>query len=174
MRKKGIYFLAVIVLAVSVLSGCAQLKEKFVPKPKDDKKQMKRYYAVRPYDVKPNLDLYTKRYIFWKNWHRDLLDVLTASNQKKKVVAIEQEISNLLDMRDMLVDEKAEELQGYINELEEVEVRLKSERITSGNEVRIRRQIENAGRQIKLKFSYNKMGPYIRDEFREEEPDAEN
>jgi hypothetical protein len=174
MRKKGIYFLAVIVLAVSVLSGCAQLKEKFVPKPKDDKKQMKRYYAVRPYDVKPNLDLYTKRYIFWKNWHRDLLDVLTASNQKKKVVAIEQEISNLLDMRDMLVDEKAEELQGYINELEEVEVRLKGERITSGNEVRIRRQIENAGRQIKLKFSYNKMGPYIRDEFREEEPDAEN
>ncbi|MDP8298885.1 MAG: hypothetical protein P9L88_03180 [Candidatus Tantalella remota] len=174
MRKKEIYFLAVILLTVSIGSGCAQLKEKFVPKPKDDGKKMKSYYAVRQYDVKPNLDLYTKRYIFWKNWHRDLLDVLTASNQKKKVVAIEQEISNLIDMRNMLVDEKAEELQGYITELEGVEVRLKKERITSGNEVRIRRQLENAGRQIKMKFSYNKMGLYIRAEFRGEEPDAEN
>ena len=162
MRVKYIYLLVVIVM----LSGCADFRDKFIRKPKEDSIPTTSYQAVRIYDVQPSLDLYTKRYIFWKNWHRELLGVLSNDNQKKRIVAVEQEVSNLLDMQNMLVDEKADELQVYIDELSGIERTLKEERVTPGNEVRIRRELEAIGKQVKRNFSYTKMRGYIRSDFR--------
>ena len=153
----------ILVLAITA-SGCAQIREKFVRKSDEDEPVL-RYKVVRSYDVKPNLDLYTKRYIYWKNWHKELLDVLSDSNHKKVMVSIEQEVSNLIDMRNMLIKEKADELQVYVVKLEEIEAKIKKERVTFGNQVRIRKILESLGRQIKLKFSYTKMKDYISDEF---------
>ncbi len=62
-------FFVVVVLISSLFSGCAQLKEKFIPK-KEEAKETKRYKSVSTYDVKPSLELYTKRYVFWKNWQK--------------------------------------------------------------------------------------------------------
>ena len=160
---KNLIALMVIVLA---LTGCAELKDKFVMKKSEPVSPIKQIQTVRQYDVHPNIELYTKRYVFWKNWHRELLDVLTNINQKKRVIAIEQEVANLMDMQSMLVDEKALEMQKYVDELMEIEQRIKSERITLGNQVRIRRQLETIGRQVKANFSYRDMGMYIRSEFK--------
>ena len=165
MRRIFKNLIVLIVIALG-LTGCAELKDKFVKKNSEPASPIKQIQTVRQYDVQPNIELYTKRYIFWKNWHRELLDVLTDTNQKKRVVAIEQEAANLMDMQRMLVDEKALELQEYINELTEVEQRIKAERITGGNQVRIRRQIESIGRGVKANFSYRDMGGYIRNEFK--------
>ena len=159
-------YLIVVCFLVVTMSGCAELKDKFVRKNSEPTSPIKQIQTVRQYDVQPNIELYTKRYIFWKNWHRELLEVLTDTNQKKRVTAIEQEIANLMDMQRMLMDEKAIEMQIYIDELSEIEQRIKSERITGGNQVRIRRQIETIGRQVKDKFSYREMDVYIRNEFR--------
>ncbi|MFH1552403.1 MAG: hypothetical protein ABID83_02020 [Candidatus Omnitrophota bacterium] len=167
MRKKDIRVLVVLLAVAVALSGCAQIRDKFVRKPKEEKVKAKRYYAVKAYDVHPSLDLYTKRYIFWKNWHKDLLSVLGDDNHKKVTVAVEQDISNLMDMRSMLVDEKADELQKSIDEMIAIETTLKKERITPGNEVRIRRNLELIGKNIKRDFSYTKMGDYIRSDFKE-------
>ncbi|MBD3426066.1 MAG: hypothetical protein GF409_02395 [Candidatus Omnitrophica bacterium] len=165
MFKKSIDVLVVTLIMVLVLTSCAQLSEKFIPKKKKEPETGRRYKAVRTYDIKPNLDLYTKRYIFWKNWHRETMNVIRDSNQKKIQVSLEQEISNLLDMKRMLVDEKAEELQTYINEIIEVESKVKEERVTQGNRVRIKKKLQNAGRGIKRNFSYNEMRDFIRDDW---------
>ena len=164
--KREIRMVAFLLVVAVTLSGCAQIKAKFVRKPKDKKVKAKRYYAVKPYDVHPSLDLYTKRYIYWKNWHKELLSVLGGDNHKKITVAVEQDISNLMDMRNMLVDEKADELQKSIDEMTEIELTLKKERVTPGNEVRIRRNLELIGKNIKRNFSYQKMGDYIRSDFK--------
>ncbi|RKY42656.1 MAG: hypothetical protein DRP85_01950 [Candidatus Makaraimicrobium thalassicum] len=165
--KRGDIRVLVILLAVSfALSGCAQIKDKFVRKPKEEKGIAKRYRPVREYDVRPSLELYTKRYIFWKNWHKELLSVLGDANHKKKVVAAEQGLSNLLDMQNMLVDEKAGELQKLIDEMAGIETALKTEKVTRGTEVRMRKKLESLGRQIKREFSYNKMRGYIRGDFK--------
>ncbi len=149
-------------------SGCAQLREKFVRKSKEDEEPAaRRYYAVKAYDVHPSLELYTKRYIFWKNWHSELLAVLMHTNHKKTVVAAEQTLSNLMDMQGMLVDEKAEDLQVSIDEMAGIEEKIKSERITKGNEVRMRRKLETLERKIKRDFSYTRMRGFIRDDFRQ-------
>jgi len=162
-------YLLVVCFLVITMSGCAELKDKFVRKNSEPASPIKQIQTVRQYDIQPNIELYTKRYIFWKNWHRELLEVLTDTNQKKRVTAIEQEVANLMDMQRMLVDEKGMELQVYIDELSEIEQRIKAERITGGNQVRIRRQIETIGRQIKEDFSYREMGGYIRNEFKRNE-----
>lgn len=160
--------LVLLVAFIFTLTGCAQMRDKFIRKPKEEDTSLKRYQAVREYDVHPNMELYTKRYIFWKNWHRELLEVLSDSNTKKTTVAVEQEVSNLMDMKSMLVDEKGDELQKYIDELVEIEATIKKERITGGNEIRIRRRLETLGRQVKMRFSYTKMRGFIRDDFRDE------
>ncbi|MGB2600871.1 MAG: hypothetical protein WBD00_07385 [Candidatus Omnitrophota bacterium] len=165
MGRKNFYVVVTILIMALTVSGCAELKDKFVPKKKKKEESVMRYKAVRAYDVKPNMELYTKRYVFWKNWHRETLKVLRDKNQKKVVVSVEQEISNLMDMKRMLVDEKAQELQGYINQMIEVETRIKKQKITQGNRVRIEKNLESAGKGIKRNFSYNKMRGYIRDDW---------
>ncbi len=159
-------FLVGVFVFTAALSGCSQLRDKFVRKDKEET-TMQRYYTVREYDVHPSLDLYTKRYIFWKSWQRELLNVLSDSNHKKKVVAAEQIVSNLMDMQNMLVDEKYEQLKVLTDEMMGIEKTLKEEKVTPANEVFIRRSIERVGKKIKDNFSYNDMRGYIRSDFRE-------
>ena len=169
MRKKEVNTIVLLIAITFMVSGCAQMRDKFIRKPKKDETAVKQYQPVRTYDVHPSLELYTKRYIFWKNWHRELLDVLPQESHKKKVVAIEQEVSNLMDMQSMLVDEKAEEMQKPIDELKQLEATIKKQKITHGNEIRIRKKLELIGKEIKRDYSYNKMKDYIRDDFREQQ-----
>ncbi len=163
-------FLALIMLMVMTMltSGCASIKDKFIRKPKEEEEQIRRYQVVREYDVHPNMELYTKRYIFWKNWNKELLEKIRSDNHKKRVVAVEQAVSNLYDMKRMLVDEKGDQLQGLIDEMTDVENTIKNERITGANRVRIRRKVESVGRNVKKDFSYTKVKGQIRDDFRRE------
>jgi len=168
--KKGFYLIVSIIVTASFLSGCAQMRDKFIRKPKEED-TARRFYAVREYDVKPSMELYTKRYIFWKTWHRELLDVLDSDNKKKYRVAAEQELSNMFDMYGMLTDEKGDELMQYINEMADIEKTLRTEGVTRGNEVQIRRRLENMGKQVKADFSYRVVQGMIRDDFRPESQD---
>jgi len=167
MRNRAVL---IIILAFSFLfSGCAAIKDKFVPKPKEEDTQTKKYFAVRKYDVRPSLELYRKRYVLWKNWHKELLSILRDANHKKIVVAIEQENSNLMDMHNMLVDEEAEKLQKIIIQMESIEQLIKKGRLNTGGEVRIRQKLESLGRAIKRDFSYDKMKDSIRGDFKDVE-----
>ena len=175
--KRGKINILLAVLAVTVaLSGCADLKDKFIRKKKEEPRAQ-RYYQVRQYDVHPTLDLYTKRYIYWKSWHKEMLTLLNQNsaietdNYKKRTVAIEQEVSNLIDMQSMLVDEKAEELGKIIDEVTVIEKQMKTEKITPGNLTRIRRKLDLLGKEVKKNFSYRDMSDYIAPEFREKPDD---
>jgi hypothetical protein len=160
---RDLLFAVSLALAASFLSaGCSNIQ--LIPKKKEEARTT-RYYKVRKYDIKPSIDLYTKRYTYWKTWHRELLEVLADGNFKKPEEAIDQAISNLWDMQRMLVDEKAAALGKYLDEMIQIQDTMKKEKITAGNETRIRRKLESLEREIKRGFSYNKMGGSIRNEF---------
>jgi len=166
---------AVLAGVLFSLSGCADLERikdqigQILPKQKkaEEETEITRYVPVKTYDVHPSIELYTKRYIFWKNWHREILAVLRDENQKKARVAIEQEVGNLRDMERMLVDEKGERLREIIDEMSQIEAQIKKEKVTTGNEVRIRKKLEFLGKEIKRDYSYNKMRGFIRDDFKQ-------
>jgi len=167
-QRKNIYVLAVILIAAMAVSGCAQMRDKFIRKPKE-KKETKRYRGVTDYNVRPNLDLYIKRYIFWKNWHKELLTVLGHENRKKAIVASREEVSNLISMRNMLVDEKADELQVVIDKMTEIEMGLRKRKTSAGKEVRLRKQLEAVGRKVRRNFSYKKAKGFIRSDWKKRE-----
>jgi hypothetical protein len=167
-KSRGI-FLLIVVLSL-IVSGCADFQKKFIRK-KKEYDGPPRYYAVREYDIRPSIELYEKRYIYWKNWHRELLSDINDANRKKVGTDIEQVISNLWDMKKMLVDEKGDKLQEDIDQMVELEEVIKKQSITMANRVKLRRKLELLMREIKRDFSYRKMGGYIRNEFRREQQD---
>ena len=156
---------ATLVLASLSLSGCSDLKDKFVRK-KKPKAEARRYYAVREYHITPSIELYTKRYVLWKNWQRELEAVLNDPNFKKPRMAADQCLSNLVDMRNMLVDEKGDLLQKYVDDMAWIEKTIRTDRVTRGNQVQLKKRIEIVGFEVQRRFSYNDMRKYIRDEFR--------
>lgn len=175
---------AALALASLSLGGCSDLKDKFVRK-KKPKAEAKRYYAVKEYHISPSIELYTKRYVLWKNWQRELEAVLNDTNFKKPRMAADQCLSNLVDMKNMLVDEKGDQLQKYIDDMAWVEKSIRTQKVTHGNQVQLKKRIEMVGFEVQRRFSYNDMRKYIRDEFKsrdaaraaltaEEQPPAED
>jgi hypothetical protein len=168
--KRLFCYLIIYVCLATALSGCSDIRAKFIRKPKEDTSP-RRYIPVREYDIRPSMDLYSKRYIFWNNWHKEFMDLVRnprMTNQKKITVAIEQEISNLYDMKRMLVDEKGDELQLAIDGVQKIEDDIKKQTLTSGNRVRIIRTMDLLGKEIRDKFFPRKVIGEIRDEFRRE------
>lgn len=163
MLRRFALFVAVI-FAASSMAGCADLKDKFVRK-KKGKVSAKRYYAVKTYHVKPSLDLYTKRFVLWKAWQNELEAVLLDDNFKKPRMAADQALSNLVDMQNMLVEEKFVALGKYVDEMTKVEKAIRTQKVTPGNQTWLKKQIELIGFEVERRFSYNDMRKYIADEF---------
>lgn len=164
-KTKFLYLIATLLSVAMCLSGCAQLRDKFIRQRKTDAHKRAGYQPVRAYDVRPTLDMYATRYIYWKSWHDELISVLDDSNHKKKVVAIREAISNLFSMQRMLEDDKAEELQACIDRLAVLQDTIDHARLTGANVIRMRRELEVVGRQIIREFSHTKMSGHIRAEF---------
>ena len=66
-----------------------------------------------------SLELYTKHYIYWKNWNRDLIDNL-GKNSKKDMENVNQIIGELVAMRAMLNPPKYDDMQKYLDRMYEI------------------------------------------------------
>ncbi len=159
-------FLCALIMSMLFLSGCAQLRDKFV-RQRDEEEKRSRFQPVRAYDVSPSLDLYISRYVYWHSWHRELLEVLDGTNRKQKTVALQQSVLNLNAMRIMLEPEKADLLQEHIDDLREIEDTLQQRRLTQGQMIRVRRHLNSMGREIRRDFSHRMVADKIGSEFAE-------
>ena len=63
--------------------------------------------------------------------------------------------------------------EGTEKEMVVVEDTIRVHKVTQGNRTRLRKKIEQAGKQVKRNFSYTKIGDYIRDDFRSEDYGSE-
>jgi len=159
-----------IIIAFSILAlmlsltGCAQLRKKFIRKKKVEE-AMPHYERIKKYDVSPSIELYTKHYIFWRSWHREAVNLL-GKNTKKDKRCVREMIKNLEDMRDLLVDEKGDQLEDHILVLRKIERDLQKRSLTFATKTRVRMVLEKEFKLIKINFSYTKMEPYIRSDFK--------
>ena len=113
MRRAISWILAFFMLAN--LTGCETLAKKFRRKPKKTVK-MPRMYQIKKYEKKPTPELYKKHYAYWESWQSELIQVL-GQNRKKDLLCIDQIISNLQDMQNILVPEKGKEMETHIERL---------------------------------------------------------
>ncbi|MDD4202375.1 MAG: hypothetical protein PHQ52_02810 [Candidatus Omnitrophica bacterium] len=172
MRKK-IWMVLLLVLLIPGLSGCASLRDKFTRKKKKDKEELPKFYAVREYDIKPSIELYTKHYIFWKNWNKEFLAQL-GKNVKKDRQCLEHMIMHLKDMKIMLKPPLDEELQEHIDTLQSIQPTVYKGRMNIGTESRVRHLIEKEYSLVRTTFSYNKVGEYIASNFQGEYVETED
>jgi hypothetical protein len=114
--KKLSVFIMIFFIAAG-LAGCDSLQRKFTRK-KKYVKPIPRLYQLKKYDVKPSAALYSKHYAYWQSWMSELIQEL-GDNHKKDIRCIDEALSQLSDMRNILVQEKAEELYKHIRRIEE-------------------------------------------------------
>ncbi len=150
----------------STLSGCEGLKKKFTRKKKPAVK-MPRIYQVKKYEKKPTPELYNKHYAYWLNWQSELMKVL-GQNRKKDTRCIEEIISNLKDMQNILISEKAEKLQPHIDKMIKVRDCIVAGNLTQYNKTYIEMTVGKEYRLIRNGFSYKYVKDYLKKSFEDE------
>ncbi len=165
MKKMLKTVLTVSLMAVLALDmqGCASIQKKFTRKKKTEAKP-NYHHILEDHTLVPSMELYTKHYIYWKNWHREIIATL-GKNSKKDLRCITEMVGNLQDMQRILTDEKAAELEPHIKVLQKIEEEVRSGNMTMGTKTQIMRRLEKEYALIKMGYSYNKVGPYIRETF---------
>jgi len=86
---------------------------------------------------------YQNHFTYWKTWHEELMTYL-GRNAKRESRSLNEIISNLTDMRDLLIEPKRSELDAYIEELKKIVESIKNGKrgfAERGSLDRIRRQI---------------------------------
>ncbi len=167
MKKLIAFFLIFFVLLN--LAGCEAFRKKFIRKKKEAVK-MPRIYQLKKYEKKPTPELYKKHYAYWVTWQSELIRVL-GDNHKKDTRCMEEIISNLNDMQNMLVKEKADALSPRIKKLVTVKDIIFNEELTQANKDYVKRTLEREDRAIKRGFYYDKVKDYLKKNF-EEVPEA--
>lgn len=163
--KKAVSILLALFLLFNI-TGCEAMKKKFTRKKKAPVK-MPRIYQVREYEKKPTPELYKKHYSYWESWHSELLKVL-GRNHKKDMRCIEEITAHLSDMRNMLMPEKAAELEPRIDKLIRVKEIMAREDLTQFNKHTVIITLEREDRAIKRGFEFDKVKNYLKKSFDDE------
>jgi hypothetical protein len=153
--------IALIIVLIANLSGCAELRRKLIKKKKSRKEEIS-FYRVEEYKTKPLAERYDEHYMLWHNWHLDLLR-MEGTSHLRDLRAANEVLRHLTEMRDLLEQEKASELNVQIEQMEGVIAKLKREKRDVAEDVRSRRLLEKIERIIINDFTYNRIKGYIKE-----------
>ncbi len=158
--------LALLIVLIINLSGCAELRKKFVRKKKPRKEEVS-FYRVEEYKVQPPHGRYQDHYVLWHNWQLDL-ERMEGTSHLRDLRSLNESLRHLTVMRDLLEDEKAEELDIQIKYTEGLREKLKKTKKDIVKDPHSRKLIERIGRIVVNNFSYNRMKDYIKSDNSEE------
>ncbi|MFH1753283.1 MAG: hypothetical protein ABH875_03775 [Candidatus Omnitrophota bacterium] len=158
MRK----LLSIILIASLVISlcGCEAVQRKFTRKTKK-KPITPKFYTEGMEETRPALELYMMHYTYWKSWHEDLVES-AGMNSKRDAMAIANALSHLNDMKKYLVEEKAIELNGYIEKTKKITDQI-SKGISGTNIGRYKQSLDKIKGGIVRNFYYKKVREDIRE-----------
>jgi len=158
MIRKILVIILIILIGLEV-TGCGPLKKKFTRKKKKGTPPPV-YYELEKYSKESNAVLYKRHYIYWKTWQEELINKM-GDKYKKDIRYADGIISNLRDMRRLLVKEKGDELAVFIDEMKKIKEKLNDRSLRGANKIRIKSTLEKRYRKIKREFSYTKVEDYI-------------
>ena len=163
--KRIISILIILAIAFNV-AGCEPLKKKFTRKKKETIK-MPKIHQVQKYEKKPSPELYQKHYAYWASWQSDMIRTLGESHKRDKM-CIEQIVTNLQDMQNILIPEKGVELKKHIDRLIEVKDIISREALSQFNKQYVLTTLEREERFVKREFYYDKVKKYFKKSFDDE------
>lgn len=146
---------ALVIVLIFNISGCAELRKKFIRKKKADKRESS-FYVIEKYKPKPSDERYQDHYVLWHNWHLEL-ERTEGGSYLRDIRAATEALKHLTAMQGLLIDEKAKELDTQIKHMERLLERLKQTQEDITKNVHSRRTVEQIGRVVVNNFSYNRV-----------------
>ena len=158
---KKIILVVMILVLVSGLVGCETIQRKFTRKTKR-RPIRPRFYTAGAQETRPNIELYMMHYTYWKTWHEDLV-ANAGVNAKRDKMASGNALSHLNDMKKYLMEEKAEELDGYIKQTRDITDRITKDGGSLQTQIgRLKQRLDNIRARVVRKFYYKKVKDYIK------------
>ena len=157
-RRVYIYLILVLFGLYSCL-GCEAFVRKFTRKKKKRRVIEEVVFVPEEYPENPltQEELYRQYFIFWKSWQEELISYLRVnSNHKKQLSCVEEAIKNLNVLKQLLVQEKAEELEKIIAEMNSLKDSIARD-IYGTKTVQNRNRVESLYKKIFRYFSFAKV-----------------
>ena len=152
------------VIIFTLVFGCAGCspywKKKFI-RPKKGKAKQTAIIQAQDYEKPLNVAAYDRSYLFWKTMHADLLDRF-GNNNKNDIFALTRMKSNLSEMRNLLVEEKAAQIGPHIAKIDDIMQKMKVRAISENLRDRIKHDLERQMRRIMREFSPEKVSELIK------------
>ncbi|MBL7068965.1 MAG: hypothetical protein ISS34_03835 [Candidatus Omnitrophica bacterium] len=151
----------VLIAAVALqLTGCEAVQRKFTRKKKREPLRP-RFYRAGESETRPHLELYIMHYAYWKSWHGEMT-IGSTDNAKRNIMACDEMVSHLDDMKKHLLEEKAEELDKYITRVKEITDEMKRGNFSVMRLGYLKQELSKTGARIERKFYYKKVKEYIK------------
>lgn len=164
--KLKILLFALHLSLFTLLTGCEAFVRKFTRKPK--KEEFSRNEIVlAPQEYKAHQmsreEVYRQYFLFWKSWQDELINALNQTNissqnfnQKKCVDCADEALSNLMNLKPLLNEEKQKKMDACIGQLRDLRNSIAKD--IYGYKVDIHRQrAERIRRDILRDLSYPKI-----------------
>lgn len=164
---KKIIAVIIVLIFLPGLTGCEAIQRKFVRKNKKEPLRPKFYQEGLSSETRPNIELYMMHYMYWKTWHEDLV-VKAGDNAKRDKLAFSEVFSNLKDMQKRLLEEKAKEIDVYIEEMQKIAREIEKGKAGTMRLAFLREQLDRIRARIVRKFYYKKIADYILPDRKEE------
>ncbi|MBU2221583.1 MAG: hypothetical protein KJ722_03090 [Candidatus Omnitrophica bacterium] len=148
-----------IFFVVISTAGCEAFVRKFTRKPKDKMKTEE--LVLVPQEYKPaqvtKEEQYRQAFLFWKNWHDELIDSLTSEgNRKKQIDCLKEAVNSLLTLRQLLNTGKKKKLDIYLDRIDNLRSQIDDD--IYGSDISSQRaDAEKLKREILREFSYEKI-----------------
>jgi hypothetical protein len=162
MKTKSNVLIALIILIFTInIVGCDAFARKFTRK----KKQQESLEPVLVPEEKSGLFFdndtkYKNYFVYWRSWHDELMQTMYEHSLKRKKYCINQAISNLELMSDLLTAEKKKELGGYIAEMKKIQGDIETD-VTLEENIIIQR-LKDIRLNINTRLDYRRVRDWIK------------
>lgn len=155
-----------MILSFFSLEGCEAFRKKFVRK-KQIEEEEEEQVILEPQEypevVYDNSALYKNYFTLYKAWYGDLLDSLIPdASYKKQLQCFNEALKNLSEMRNLLKQEKQQEIDSSIQEISKNKEKMTGARLKNAILPQLKSDLASIDRKIRAQFNYNKIKDFIR------------
>ncbi|MCM8782356.1 MAG: hypothetical protein NC828_04830 [Candidatus Omnitrophica bacterium] len=118
-------------------------------------------YEPKEYQREPNPEIYKRSFLFWKAWQKELVDKM-GENKASDQRAFQEALKNLNEMKTCLDDQKANELDDYIQKIASFYNLYKSNDFSIVQSRQMRQDLDRLMLKMDKLFRYNRVMEHIK------------
>jgi len=144
--------------------GCDAFVRKFTRKRKKENLPKEQMVMAPEEYIPPKMskeEVYRNYFLYWKSWHDELINALSAgASQKKQIDCANEALENLEEIRKTLQGPTQKKLDAYINQLKDLKSGIEED-LYGSSISQNRLTAERIRRGIMRYFSYDKIKNYL-------------